>query len=173
MSTIPLLLCGKSPTLAKTFTASLETLSKDYKSIYSSPPLPLIPPSLFLLSPPPPPPRLNLANASSSPPLKVVHVCHDLPSSKREINALLRGEPVTPESGLGTNAEKGVATVVPKGIVIGKGFSEEEIGELRSSCVGEGRKVVAWLVSFWLFLVLEFWDGGGEKCCLGGGVSVY
>ena len=97
-------------------------------------------------------------------PRKVVHVCHDLPSGKREIPALLRGEVVTPQSGMGTNAEEGVATVVPRGIVIGKGFSEEEVQELREACKGERK--VAWLVS--AFSRIQHWVSSGVLVRLGG-----
>lgn len=72
----------------------------------------------------------------------MVHVCHSLEAGKREIPALLRGDTVTSESELGSNVTSG-KHVIPKAIVVGKGFSEDEIDDLRKS---EGVQSVPWLV---------------------------
>lgn len=71
-----------------------------------------------------------------------MHVCHSLDAGLREIPALLRGEAITPESELGSNANSDKPTI-PKAIVVGKGFSEDEMDELRKI---EGADKVAWLL---------------------------
>lgn len=60
----------------------------------------------------------------------VVHVCHSLEAAISEIPPLLRGEPIRPGSKLGSNMDSG-KIAVPKAIVVGKGFSDEEMETLR------------------------------------------
>jgi len=100
MSPIPVLLCGKSPTLASSFAKSL------------------------------------------LPNYEVVHICHSLAAGLREIPQVLRGVPVSSESDIGSNVESGKSTI-PEAVIVGKGFSEEEVNELRNA---EGVQNVPWLI---------------------------
>lgn len=72
----------------------------------------------------------------------VVHVCHSLEAGLREIPALMRGEEIKPESEMGSNATPG-QHAFPKAVVVGKGFSDEEVEKLRT---GEGAQSIPWLV---------------------------
>lgn len=71
----------------------------------------------------------------------VVHAIHSTQTGKRELPALLRGDKFSPESDLGSNAKSG-RQQVPKAIIVGAGFSREELEEMRST---EGGKSVPWL----------------------------
>ncbi|KAK5009946.1 hypothetical protein LTR39_004824 [Cryomyces antarcticus] len=101
MSSVPVLLCGKSPMLAQGF---MSALSSTYD---------------------------------------VVHVCHDTSSARREIPALLAGESIQPSSGLGSNANSDSKHRAPRAIIVGKGFSEDEVETMRGY---EGADKVPWLV---------------------------
>jgi len=73
----------------------------------------------------------------------VVHVCHDLDSALTEIPALLRGEPVESSSDLSSNSQ------APKAVVIGKGFTEEEMDRIIKAGKDSGSEKaasVAWLL---------------------------
>ncbi|KAJ9622759.1 hypothetical protein H2203_006410 [Taxawa tesnikishii (nom. ined.)] len=86
---VPLVLCGKNPSLATSFVDALNNTEYD-----------------------------------------VIHVCHDLQTAKSEIPALLRGQPVpNPSSHLSKLPNKD-NPIVPKAVVIGKGFSEEEMDDI-------------------------------------------
>lgn len=100
-SPIPILLCGKSSTLATTFSASLATLSSDYE---------------------------------------IVHVIHTVEAGLRELPVLLRGDRVEqPETQIACKH------VRPQAIVVGKGYSDEEVEQLRRGVEGSGK--VPWLLA--------------------------
>lgn len=54
---------------------------------------------------------------------------------------LLRGEHIKPSSGLGTNANA-TQSVAPKAVIVGAGFSKEELDEMRQM---QGCKNLPWL----------------------------
>ena len=61
-----------------------------------------------------------------------MHVCLDLDAAKSEIPAILRGEVVTPVSGLGSNMDKKATDRRrPVAIIVGGAFSAEEFEEVR------------------------------------------
>ena len=144
MSPIPVLLCGKWPTLASAFSSALRP---DYegRSISLSP-FPCLLPILPFLP----------AHCER----KVVHVCHTLSTALSEIPALLRGEVKAPSSNLGSNSARNLDSPspapapspsqfqfqFPRAIVVGKGFSESEVETMRAECEGEGVRSVPWLV---------------------------
>jgi len=70
-------------------------------------------------------------------PLPVVHVCNNVPDAVHEIPALLRGEPIHPASGLGSNTTLNSDSKprVPRAVICGKGFSDDEVATLWR-CVG-------------------------------------
>lgn len=71
-----------------------------------------------------------------------MHVCLDLDAAKSEIPAVLRGEAVTPVSGLGSNLDKKATDRRrPVAIIVGGAFSAEEFEEVRM----EGVRSVPWV----------------------------
>lgn len=80
----------------------------------------------------------------------VIHACHTLPAAESEIPSLLLSRPVAPasdETFLTNTTSK--ATRVPKAIVIGKGFSDDEVEQLmrsvRKAVPGDVGDKVVWL----------------------------
>ncbi|KAF2122168.1 hypothetical protein BDV96DRAFT_594090 [Lophiotrema nucula] len=104
MGSIPVMLCGKNPTMASNFSDAMK------------------------------------------PEYDVVHVCHSLEAFKTEIPALVnRTSPPKPSSGMGSNNDQAAHDYqVPKAIVVGKGFSEDEIKEMQSIESLKGK--VVWLL---------------------------
>ncbi|KAL1311842.1 hypothetical protein AAFC00_001917 [Neodothiora populina] len=104
MAAVPLVLCGKSPMMAKSFIAGLD--GADYK---------------------------------------VIHACHTLETALLEIPALLRGESITPASDLSTVSATNTVSI-PKAVVIGKGFSSDEMHEIIRAGDADAKGRVAWLL---------------------------
>lgn len=70
----------------------------------------------------------------------VIHHFSSTASVHRELPALLKGTKVAPESDVGSNSESGAA--VPRAVVVGAGFSEAELDDMRKI---EGGNQVPWL----------------------------
>ncbi|RMX89504.1 hypothetical protein D0869_00824 [Hortaea werneckii] len=73
--------------------------------------------------------------------LKVVHHFQSTAEVHKQLPALLKGEPIKPASGVGTNADN-PSTQIPLAMVVGKGFSESELEEMRKL---EGADTLPWL----------------------------
>ncbi|GAB7339671.1 hypothetical protein MBLNU457_6252t1 [Dothideomycetes sp. NU457] len=84
---------------------------------------------------------------SSKSSYKITHVCHDLPSALNELPALFRGEVVHPSSDLSVKPSSDSKQPLPRAVVIGKGFSEDEMKEIvRAGQATEYGKGVAWML---------------------------
>ncbi|KAH9840476.1 allantoate permease [Teratosphaeria destructans] len=75
------------------------------------------------------------------PEYDIVHHFDSVASARQELPSLLRGEAVKPQSGVGSNFHAS-QPCIPKAIVVGAGFSEDEVGELRKI---EGANTLPWL----------------------------
>ena len=84
----------------------------------------------------------------------VVHVCFDMVAVQTELLPLLRGEPVLPSSGFGSNATSSqvVSGLEIRGIIIGGLFQGEELSKIRELVVQGGRPMAI----FWQDLSNEF-----------------
>jgi hypothetical protein len=71
----------------------------------------------------------------------VAHVFHSPLAVQNELPFLLKGQDVKPSSGLGSNVNT-TKPVAPKAIIVGAGFSRQELDEMR---LLEGCKDVPWL----------------------------
>ena len=71
----------------------------------------------------------------------MAHVFHTPLAVQNELPFLLKGQDIKPSSGLGSNANTS-KTVAPKAVIVGAGFSRQELDEMR---LLEGSKDVPWL----------------------------
>lgn len=69
------------------------------------------------------------------------HVFHTPVAVQQELPFLLKGQDIKPSSNLGSNAS-GNNIVAPKAIIVGAGFSRQELDEMR---LLEGCKDLPWL----------------------------
>ncbi|KAK5124282.1 hypothetical protein LTR85_001985 [Meristemomyces frigidus] len=99
MAPVPVALCGKSSTMASSFSKAL------------------------------------------LPEYEIVHHFESTDAVHKELPMLLRGEKIKPSSGGGSNAESD-ETKIPKAVVVGAGFSESELDEMRKI---EGAQSLPWL----------------------------
>ncbi|KAL2427228.1 hypothetical protein ABEF95_003163 [Exophiala dermatitidis] len=60
------------------------------------------------------------------PKIEIVHVCMTADAAVAEIPTLLQGNPITPSSGYGTNADHNAIKTDVKLIIVGGGWPEEE-----------------------------------------------
>jgi hypothetical protein len=75
----------------------------------------------------------------------VLHACQSIPIALREVPLLLHGRTVKPESGIGRNAQRNTKASCrkPRGIIVGPGFSDAEVGQMRA--VIDPIKPMAWI----------------------------
>ncbi|RMY34686.1 hypothetical protein D0865_14116 [Hortaea werneckii] len=73
--------------------------------------------------------------------VKVVHHFQSTAEVHKQLPALLKGEPIQPASGVGTNVDT-PSTQIPLAMVVGRGFSESELEEMRTL---QGADTLPWL----------------------------
>ncbi|RMZ14843.1 hypothetical protein D0862_01929 [Hortaea werneckii] len=65
------------------------------------------------------------------PEYEIVHHFQSTTEVRNQLPALLKGQSIRPASGVGTNADS-PSTQVPLAMVVGRGFSESELQEMRT-----------------------------------------
>ncbi|KAL4871874.1 hypothetical protein BDV12DRAFT_163276 [Aspergillus spectabilis] len=79
-----------------------------------------------------------------APEIEVIHFIQTTPSAITQIPAILRGDPTVPSD---TDFGSKNYTWGASAIVLGAGYTDEDIEAMRAASVGEGFKGVAWLKS--------------------------
>ncbi|KAK4550391.1 hypothetical protein LTR36_003358 [Oleoguttula mirabilis] len=79
---------------------------------------------------------------SMLPEYEIVHHFQDTAAVHKDLPPLLRGERATPSSNAGSNSNADQPTKIPKAVVVGAGFSEAELDEMRTT---EGAQSLPWL----------------------------
>ncbi|RDL36462.1 Uncharacterized protein BP5553_05814 [Venustampulla echinocandica] len=75
------------------------------------------------------------------PEMDVVHLCLTPEAGKIEIPAILKQEPVTTDVELGSKNYE----TIPKAIIVGGGYNDEDLDVLRRSCQTAKTPLVPWL----------------------------
>lgn len=89
-----------------------------------------------------------MSSISDKSEYRITHVCHDLDSALSELPALFRGESVQPSSDLSVAPSSESKQPIPRAVVIGKGFSEDEMKQIvkRGQEAGGTGSKTAWFL---------------------------
>ncbi|RMY35499.1 hypothetical protein D0866_04556 [Hortaea werneckii] len=75
------------------------------------------------------------------PEYEIVHHFQSTAEVHKQLPALLKGEPIKPASGVGSNADT-LSTQIPSAMVVGRGFCESELEDMRKL---QGADTLPWL----------------------------